>query len=77
MHGAFITWKRQKRFVSLSRIDTSYVKRHKDRWHNDESSCLIVPETSDEIVAQIKRFAAKKTKTSDNNTSTQNVDSES
>lgn len=53
--------KRDKRFASLCRMDTSSVKRHKERWHNlpDAKACDILPATAPEVASLKEKYAKK------------------
>ena len=54
--------KREKRFIGISRIDPSSIKRHKERWHNlpDNKPCTIVPMTAPEVALLADKYANMK-----------------
>ena len=51
--------KREEKFTTLCRTDTSTIKRHKSRWHNtlDTQACTVVPFTSPKAKAVGERYA--------------------
>lgn len=54
--------KRDERFISMCRIDSSSIKRHKERWHNlpDNKPCCFVPSTAPEVALLADKYAKMK-----------------
>lgn len=51
--------KRDERFTSICRLDSSSIKRHKERWHNLPNSepCTFVPSTAPDIAIIVDKYA--------------------
>ena len=54
--------KRDEKFASLCRNDTSSIKRHKERWHKEaeSSKCTIVPSNAPEIQSLRDQYSNSK-----------------
>ena len=53
--------KRDERFTSICRLDSSSIKRHKERWHNlpNNKSCSFVPSTAPEVAILADKYRVK------------------
>ena len=57
--------KRDGKFASLCRSDTSSIKRHKERWHKEAEStkCTVVPSNAPEVQSLRKQYDGSKAST--------------